>query len=87
MKQAVRNYLVFLWRSGRLAFAGDWRYYLWMGVLTFFCLLGLNAYLKQFVHEVYHLISALGYGLDAADERAVEFGFILKEEFAVPSDN
>ena len=48
MKQAVRNYLVFLWRSGRLAFAGDWRYYTWMGVLTVFCLLGLNAYARQF---------------------------------------
>jgi len=48
MKQAVRNYLVFLWRSGRLAFVGDWRYYTWMGVLSVFCLLGLNAYAKQF---------------------------------------
>ena len=50
MKQAVRNYLVFLWRCGRLAFVGDWRYYLWMGVLTVFCLLGLNAYAKQLVN-------------------------------------
>ena len=50
MRQAVRNYLVFLWRSGRLAFVGDWRYYTWMGVLTVFCLLGLNAYAKQFAH-------------------------------------
>jgi Ni/Fe-hydrogenase subunit HybB-like protein len=48
MRQAARNYLVFLWRCGRLAFAGDWRYYAWMGVLTVFCLLGLNAYAKQF---------------------------------------
>ncbi len=53
MKQAIRNYLVFLWRSGRLAFIGDWRYYLWMGSLTVICLLGLNAYLKQFVHGLY----------------------------------
>ena len=44
----MRNYLVFLWRSGLLAFVGDWRYYTWMGVLTVFCLLGLNAYAKQF---------------------------------------
>ena len=50
MIQAVRNYLVFLWRCGRLAFVGDWRYYTWMGVLTVFCLLGLNAYARQFAH-------------------------------------
>ena len=28
---------------------GDWRYYVWMGVLTALCLLGLNAYAKQLV--------------------------------------
>jgi Ni/Fe-hydrogenase subunit HybB-like protein len=50
MTRAVRNYLVFLARCGRIAFVGDWRYYAWMGLLTVFCLLGLNAYAKQFVH-------------------------------------
>ncbi|MBM3880767.1 MAG: polysulfide reductase [Verrucomicrobia bacterium] len=50
MNRAIRNYLVFLGRCSRIAFAGDWRYYAWMGVLTVFCLLGLNAYAKQFVH-------------------------------------
>jgi Ni/Fe-hydrogenase subunit HybB-like protein len=50
MKQAMRNYLVFLWRCGRLAFVGDWRYYTWVGVLTLLCLLGLNAYAKQFAY-------------------------------------
>lgn len=50
MRTAIRNYLVFLWRCGRIAFVGDWRYYTWMGVLTVICLLGLNAYAKQFVH-------------------------------------
>ncbi len=50
MKHAVRNYLVFLWRCGRLAFVGDWRYYTWMGVLSVFCLLGLNAYARQFAY-------------------------------------
>lgn len=50
MRTAVRNYCVFLWRCARIAFVGDWRYYAWMGVLTIFCLLGLNAYAKQFVH-------------------------------------
>ena len=50
MRRAIRNYLVFLWRSARIAFVGDWRYYAWMGLLTILCLLGLNAYAKQFVH-------------------------------------
>jgi Ni/Fe-hydrogenase subunit HybB-like protein len=53
MRQAIRNYLVFLSRSARIAFVGDWRYYLWVGALTMVCLLGLNAYLKQFVHGLY----------------------------------
>jgi molybdopterin-containing oxidoreductase family membrane subunit len=50
MKQAVKNYFTFLWRCGRLALEGDWRYYLWMGGLFAVCLLGLNAYAKQLVH-------------------------------------
>jgi len=53
MRKAIRNYLVFLWRSAQVAFVGDWRYYLWMGLLTVLCLLGLNAYAKQFVHGLY----------------------------------
>ncbi|MDO8543982.1 MAG: NrfD/PsrC family molybdoenzyme membrane anchor subunit [Opitutaceae bacterium] len=47
---ATRNYLRFLWRCGRIAFVGDWRYYAWMAVLTAITLLGLNAYCKQLVH-------------------------------------
>ncbi len=50
MIRATRNYLVFLSRCARIAFVGDWRYYSWMGLLTVICLLGLNAYAKQFVH-------------------------------------
>jgi len=50
MKKAVRNYLFLLSRCGRIAFVGDWRYYTWMGVLSVFMLLGINAYAKQFVH-------------------------------------
>ena len=50
MISAARNYLRFLWRCARVAFVGDWRYYAWMGVLTIFLLLGLNAYCKQLVH-------------------------------------
>ena len=50
MIQATKNYLRFLKRCGRIAFVGDWRYYTWMGALTVVCLLGLNAYCKQFAH-------------------------------------
>lgn len=50
MRQAVKNYGIFVWRCGRLVFEGDWRYYLWIGLLFAVCLLGLNAYAKQFVH-------------------------------------
>jgi len=50
VRTAIRNYFHFLWRCARIAFVGDWRYYLWMGALTVLCLLGLNAYAKQFVH-------------------------------------
>ena len=46
----TRNYFVFLWRCSRIAFDGDWRYYAWMGFLSIFVLLGINAYAKQFVH-------------------------------------
>ena len=49
----MRNYYVFLSRCARIAFVGDWRYYTWMGVLSVLCLLGLNAYCKQFVHGLY----------------------------------
>jgi Ni/Fe-hydrogenase subunit HybB-like protein len=49
MISAARNYSRFLWRCARVAFVGDWRYYAWMGLLTLFVLLGLNAYCKQFV--------------------------------------
>lgn len=48
MMTAIRNYYVFLGRCARIAFVGDWRYYAWMGVLTVLCLLGLNAYVRQF---------------------------------------
>lgn len=50
MIQATQNYFRFLQRCARIAFVGDWRYYTWMGVLTAICLLGLNAYCKQFAH-------------------------------------
>jgi Ni/Fe-hydrogenase subunit HybB-like protein len=48
IQRAIRNYFVFLVRCGRIAFVGDWRYYLWVGTLTVICLLGLHAYCRQF---------------------------------------
>lgn len=48
--RTTKSYLVFLWRCGRIALVGDWRYYAWTGFLAMLCLVGLNAYLKQFVH-------------------------------------
>jgi Ni/Fe-hydrogenase subunit HybB-like protein len=50
MIQAAKNYFIFLWRCGRIALVGDWRYLLWIGSLFAICLLGLNAYCKQLVH-------------------------------------
>lgn len=50
MIQAAKNYFRFLSRCGKIAFLGDWRYYAWMGLLSIFVLLGLNAYAKQLVH-------------------------------------
>ncbi len=50
MINATKNYFHFLWRCGRIAFVGDWRYYAWMGILSVIILLGINAYAKQFVH-------------------------------------
>jgi Ni/Fe-hydrogenase subunit HybB-like protein len=50
MMRATRNYLVFLKRSACIALVGDWRYYAWTGLLSVICLLGLNAYCRQFAH-------------------------------------
>jgi len=49
MMKAAKNYWIFVNRCARMAFVGDWRYYAWMGFLTIFVLLGINAYAKQFV--------------------------------------
>lgn len=46
----MKEYARFLWRCFRLSFVGDWRYHLWMGLLSAFALLGLNAYCKQLVY-------------------------------------
>ncbi|PIR15951.1 MAG: polysulfide reductase [Elusimicrobia bacterium CG11_big_fil_rev_8_21_14_0_20_64_6] len=49
MTQAIKDYIVFVGRCARETIHGDWRYFLWMSALTAISLLGLNAYLKQFV--------------------------------------
>jgi Ni/Fe-hydrogenase subunit HybB-like protein len=46
---AIKRYLVFLYRCLRETFFGGWRYYLWMTVLTVLSLVGLHAYCKQYV--------------------------------------
>lgn len=50
MIRACKNYLMFLKQCLGIALVGDWRYYAWLGGLSILCLLGLNAYAKQFVH-------------------------------------
>ncbi|NDD40745.1 MAG: polysulfide reductase, partial [Verrucomicrobia bacterium] len=50
MTRSLKNFLSFLARCGQLACDGDWRYYAWTGGLFALCLVGLNAYAKQFVH-------------------------------------
>jgi molybdopterin-containing oxidoreductase family membrane subunit len=46
----MKRYLAFLWDCFRLSFVGDWRYHLWMLVLTLAALTGLYAYCQQFVY-------------------------------------
>lgn len=46
----IKNYFQFLVRCGATALDGDWRYFVWIGLLFAVCLLGLNAYAKQLVH-------------------------------------
>jgi len=45
----MKTYVHFLYRCFRLSFVGDWRYHLWMFILTVLALFGLNAYCKQLV--------------------------------------
>lgn len=46
----MRRYLTFLWECARLSFVGDWRYHLWMTILTVITLVGLFAYCQQLVY-------------------------------------
>ncbi|MCK4872761.1 MAG: polysulfide reductase NrfD [Phycisphaerales bacterium] len=46
----MKEFLRFLSRCIRITFIGDWRYQLWMLLLTVLALLGLNAYCKQLVY-------------------------------------
>lgn len=46
----MRRYLTFLWECMRISFVGDWRYHLWMTILTIIALIGLYAYCEQLVY-------------------------------------
>lgn len=46
----MKRYLIFLWDCFRLSFVGDWRYHLWMTILTVISLGGLYAYSQQLVN-------------------------------------
>ncbi len=46
----MKEYCRFLYRCFRVSFVGDWKYQLWMLLLTIFVLLGVNAWARQFVH-------------------------------------
>ncbi len=46
----MRKYLTFLWDCFRLSFVGDWRYHLWMTILSLVALCGLYAYCQQLVY-------------------------------------
>lgn len=46
----MKRYATFLYDCFRLSFVGDWRYHLWMTLLTVIALLGLYAYTHQLVH-------------------------------------
>jgi molybdopterin-containing oxidoreductase family membrane subunit len=46
----MKKYAAFLWDCFRLSFVGDWRYHLWMTVLTLVTLAGVYAYCQQLVH-------------------------------------
>lgn len=46
----MKKYVTFLWDCFRLSFVGDWRYHLWMLVLTLFALSGVYAYCQQLVY-------------------------------------
>jgi molybdopterin-containing oxidoreductase family membrane subunit len=46
----MKRYLTFVWDCVRLSFVGDWRYHLWMTILTVVALIGLYAWCQQLVH-------------------------------------
>jgi molybdopterin-containing oxidoreductase family membrane subunit len=46
----MKKYLTFLWDCFRLSFVGDWRYHLWMTILSLVTLAGVYAYCQQLVH-------------------------------------
>jgi len=45
----MKGYLRFLSRCAAVSFKGDWLYCAWIGALAAVCVIGINAYAKQFV--------------------------------------
>ena len=62
----MKKYLLFLWDCFRLSFVGDWRYHLWMTVLTIIALVGFHSYCYQFVNGLLFTLA----GILAAQNRA-----------------
>ncbi len=46
----MKRYVTFLWECARISFVGDWRYHLWMTVLTIIALIGLFCWCQQLVY-------------------------------------
>ncbi|MHB8972043.1 MAG: sulfate reduction electron transfer complex DsrMKJOP subunit DsrP [Pirellulaceae bacterium] len=46
----MKKYVTFLWDCFRLSFVGDWRYYLWMAILTVVAIIGFHSYCEQFAN-------------------------------------
>lgn len=46
----MKRYFTFLWQCARVSFVGDWRYHIWMTILTIVALFGLYSYCQQLVH-------------------------------------
>ena len=69
MIRFLKSYLVFLTRCARLVFEGDWRYFLWVGILVAVSLVGLNAYARQLVDGlvVTHMTDQVSWGVYIAN--------------------
>ncbi len=46
----MKRYVTFLWQCARMSFVGDWRYHLWMTLLTLVALIGMYSWCQQLAH-------------------------------------